>query len=437
MNGIKNNRLNIFLTIMFVILYAITKFDFLVITFFSVIIILELFYLLTGKYDNVFMESVMLVPLMGITKYSGIPFFNIYNVILALYTLIFKRNIKINKKIILLYFVVIMADFVRVLLMNNGLSSLYDYASIPLLYISMLNCIYIYHNIKNYKQLKDYSTHFIIGTLLSIVYGFIVRYINGGLVFALINNSIVTRNSGASGDSNYFGLYILISVSFLIMNLFIEKKNYLKTFFLSIFMIFMGLTSTSRMYYLILTVIILLLAFLLFKSLFSKKWLTAILILSISFLFIFFLRDYINLNLDFLISRFSDSDLSNGRNAIRNSYISTLKSNPLYEMFGIGIPKYNLRSGVMAYAHNLYIEIFVCNGILGTIIIMLFFLRFIFSHLKFNNLIFGFPLLLIVIAGLSLNFIEVDCFYLLFGLVFAFLKFNKNDTILTEENKYV
>lgn len=429
MESIKNNKLNVIWTVLYVLIYAFIGNELIIPIFFAGIIIMEVINLVLKDYDKVFMQSILLIPLMGITKYNGIPFFNIYNAILATYLFFFDKNIKKDKKTFYIYFMIITIDLLRVLIFNNGLSTFYEFVSVPFLYISMLNCIFLYTYINTYQKFKNCSIFFILGTLLSILYGFIKRFLTGGLTFALINNSVVTRNSAAAGDSNYFGLYILISVAFLIAFCVIEKKYYLPNLLLSLFMLFMGLTSTSRMYYIMMAIIVGLIIFILLKGYFSKKGIILILITIVLMSSLYYARNLMFKNFEFLMSRFEEKDLSNGRNAIRNNYLEIMQSNIFSELFGIGIPRYNMRSGLKVFAHNLYLEIFICNGYMGTILLLALFFNFLKQHIHLKCPVVYIPLLMVIIAGLSLNFIEVDCFYIIFGLIFACLKFSDKELI--------
>ena len=432
MDYIKRNKLNIFLTFMYTLLYIFVKSEIITLLFFIIIFLLEIIDLLRGRYNKVFFQSILLIPLIGILTFKNIPLFNIYNIIFIIYVFFIKKIVKI-KKITLLFFVTfIIADFIRIIILGNSNSFTYI-ISAPILYMSIFYGIIIYNDIKNYCDLKQYSIAFIVGTLISIFYGFIGRLIAGGIKFAIINNYIFTRNTGAAGDPNYFALYICIMISMLLVFIFHEKKYILLRMVIIVTSIFLGLTSSSRMYYILISILFFIISIVFIKGIFSKNTFKWLIILFIAIIFIYMSRNIILSNIDYLLNRLGDKDVSNGRFGLVESYIAFMKKNIFIELFGVGIPSYNARCNIIGYAHNLYIELFVCNGIIGTLTILLSFIIFVIKKFNIKKLYFMIPIIIMLVSGLALNFIEVDCFYLLFGIILSYIKISSSERFYYEE----
>ncbi|MBR3255371.1 MAG: O-antigen ligase family protein [Clostridia bacterium] len=424
MNILRENKINIILTLAYVILYALLKNSMIILLFFALIIPLEIYYLVNKKIDHVICQALMLVPLMDITCCYNIPFANIYNSILAIYLMLFYKDIKLKKFTFCIYLLTVSLDLIRYLININGEKSVIEIIGLPVFYLNVFLIIIIPKFAQNYIKIKKYSYSFVVGTLLTILYGFIIRFMAGGLKFALINTDISTRNTGASGDPNYFGMYICISIAILLMFAWIEKKKIYKTIYISIFLILLGLSSSSRMFYILSAFIILILLFIMLKSLFSKKIWLCFLTIFIFGILLFANREMIMTNFNYLSSRFEMADITSGRNTIAKQYNAYLEDNLTNNIFGIGIPEYHIRSGVKEYAHNLYLEVIICHGIIGGIICIFVLICIIQKHFKVTKFVVFLPFIIILISGLAVNFIEVDSFYLLYGLIYSYIIMN-------------
>lgn len=419
---LKETKFNIILTTIYILILSIYNNANITYIFFSILFILEFYYLLKRKYKSIICQIILLIPLLGITTINYLPLSNIYSSIFAIYYLLFEKKYAHSKKIIILYFMFIAVDFLKYLLFMNNVTGIVSYFSVPAFYLSVYAGIVCYECISNEKSYINYTNVFVYGTLLSIVYGFITRYRFGNLMYALVNNSILTRNYGASGDPNYFGLYIGISAAILLLN---QKNSKYKFFYyIAIFLLlFLGLSSSSRMYYVIVIFLLIVMLFQFLRKLFSKDFKKTIVTITFLFLLIFLLKDYLYSNISYVLYRITTAnDISNGRYNLISEYYFFISNDFFKPFFGIGIPQYNVRAGIDHYAHNLYLELFITQGVLEVIFIINIIILYIIKNIKKIDLYGTLPLLVFLIGGFGVNYIEIDSFYILFFLIICCMK---------------
>lgn len=417
--SIKKNSFT--LTFLFVIILSVFKSDVVTLMYFFTLFCIEIYCLLKKDYKTIILQIFLLIPLLGITKIQVLPLSNIYFSIFGLYVLFFDKKIAHSKKILLCYFSFVFFDLFKYLFFFENITGIVNILTVPAFYLALYSSIVIFKYIAKEKKYDEYCNFFIYGTVLSILYGFITRFLSGGLIFAVVNNSILTRNSGASGDPNYFGLYIGLSIAFLI---FENAKNglRLKNYFLIFVMMFFGLSSSSRMYYIICTLLIILMVMQLLKKLFSKDFTKTIFIIIIGIVVVILLKDYFITNIEYLISRIlTEGDITNGRGGLIQEYFAYTTGDFLRTLIGIGIPQYHTRAGIAHYAHNFYVEIFVTQGILG-VVILIFGIIFFMLRVKKIRLYNILPFIIFLIGGIGVNYIEIDSFYSLMFLVLLFIK---------------
>lgn len=411
------------ISFLYVLLYAYSKNEYLFYIFFAFIFILEIKNLISKKYDKIIKQMILMIPLLGITTKNGIPIMNIYSAIFALYILFFEKKIGHTKKYLKFFIPFILFDLFKYLLFFNNISNILMFLSTFVFYLSIYSAVCSYEIILKDESKIDYYNAFVIGTFFSVIYGMINRFMVGGMALMFINQNIMTRNPGASGDPNYYGLYIAFSVCMVLNS---KSTLKIKDYSIVLFLLFMGLTSSSRMYYVLVIVIMIFTLIKIIKNLFSRNiWKTLLIILTI-IIGLFFIRNYIYENVRYLLNRLNDSDISNGRIELIQEYSSYLRSN-IFQMFlGIGIPQYNTRIGATIYAHNLYIELYVTQGIIGIIIFFIILFKVIKSMKKFE--IYRLLLLIIfLISGLAINYLEVECFYMLIVLMIINILYDIND----------
>lgn len=372
------------------------------------------------KDDNRILGQILLLtPLIGIFKIDGAPFVNYYIIVALILKIALRSKINSNKAGIVFLLLYIFTDLFKYLVFNDSETiKIANIASVISLYSSLL---FTYINKEEIKINKEYlSNHFIIGAISSIVYGLIIRYNAGGLVYAFTNTSILTRNAGASGDPNYFGLYIALSIAMLITR--INSKNSIKTISLIIFMAICGLSSSSRMYYLLTILLLIYLSITIIKNTLKtitiKTIITSIFVIIASFGSIGIIAN----NAEYVLQRInSEKDISDGRFSLIEEYTTNINKNTGKLIFGIGTPKYNERLQINHYAHNIYLEVLITNGLVGIVVIGLIIINHsIHYRIKIiSNK--SLPLIILVVSGFFLSMIEHETFYILFLLCYTYL----------------
>ncbi|MGG0666334.1 O-antigen ligase family protein [Viridibacillus arvi] len=311
--------------------------------------------------------------------------------------------------------------------------------SIAILYVSL----YFFYSLKSYNH-KIVIIYSITGVFISICYGILDFF---GSYGTLMSNNATIRFKGGAGDPNYFSMYVMISLFLLLYLVNRETNKLLKFMYPLIFIFFVafGVLSLSRMF---LLVISLLLALLLIKIVFrlkKNKKIMFFIMAVIGFLVvfsIFFISEFTSI-LNLLLSRFTDfiddpSALTSNRNVLAEQYIQLLMSDTKDMIFGIGIQDYHLRSGIQLEAHNIIVEILVVWGLVGFLV----FIMLIATLLKYSNayrknlkkdFISWLPIICIGISYLSLNAMSNESFFLL--LLFAIKNLMEFDSLETDSMK--
>lgn len=418
-----------------VVLFSLIQNSAIIYVYFAVLFLLELFYMTQRKNDRIVQQILMSIPLMGISVVGGIPLGNIYIALFSIYLLFIYRRVSIGKTKFLIYIIFVFSDALRLCLFSGLELSVIGIISVPILYLCIFAGIVSFEKTNKEQIMRVYIPSFIEGVILSIVYGAIIRFKSGGIANVFVNTSIVNRNEGASGDPNYFGLYICIAVSMLILIMIIEKKYSVKYFFGSCILLIMGLSSSSRMFYINAFILLCVLALILIIHVFDKKIFTTVIIIVILAIGLHFVKDMLVNNFDYVLTRLDTtniSELTNGRSDLIQSYLKYTNDNLFRTVFGIGIAQYNIRSGIGAYAHNMYLELYVTMGIIGVLTTCVFIVKYVFFNaFHYKNICRYIPAIIVAISGAAVNFLEVDCFYMLLGLIIAILKIeNREETII-------
>ncbi len=408
---------------------AITGNTAIIFIYFIIIFVQELLYMLRYQNEKIIQQILMLIPLMGITVINGIPLGNIYIAVFASYLLFVYKDIGMKKNKFLPYIVFVFTDIFRLFVFYGEGFDVVGIISVPILYLCIFAGMAAFEKTNKEEIVHLYIPAFIEGVILSILYGAIIRFKSGGLNNVLMNTNIVDRNEGASGDPNYFGLYICLAVSMIILLMMMEEKYSITYFLGACVLIVMGLSSSSRMFFVISMFLIGILVLILVRNIFNQKIMTTIMLIAILSVGLYFIQDILVDNLDYVFSRLNTSDISeltNGRSDLIKLYFSYIEENPFRMLFGIGIAQYNIRSGIGAYAHNMYLELYVARGIIGIFIVTFIIIRNIFKGNWENIEIYQYiPISIVALSGLAINVWEVDCFYMLWGLLFSFISIKK------------
>lgn len=419
------------LGIIMVFCFALTKNTIIIYIYFAILFLQELKYMSKFQNKRIIQQILMLIPLMGITVVDGVPLGNIYIALFAIYLLFIYKQVGMKKNKFIPYIVFVYFDVLRLFIFYGEGFNFVGLISVPILYLCIFVGIAAFEETNEDEITKFYIPAFIQGVILSVLYGAITRTKSGGITNVLVNTSIMNRNEGASGDPNYFGLYICLAVAMIIFLMIIENRYSTIYFLGTCLLLVMGLSSSSRMFFLLAIFLTNVLCLILFKNMFSKKVITTFVIFIILGFSLYFIQDILMDNIKYVFSRLNTSninELTNGRSELIQSYMSYISDNIFRTYLGIGIAQYNIRSGIGAYAHNMYLELYVTVGVIGILILIFYFFTNIVQGKFYGKKICQFiPMFIVLISGTSINFLEVDCFYTLLGLIFAIISIQKEE----------
>lgn len=419
------------LGLIMILSFALTMNRVIVYLYFIILFVQELGYMSIYQNRKIIRQILMLIPLMGITVVDGVPLGNIYIALFAIYLLFIYRRVGMRRSKFLPYLLFVFLDTFRLIIFYGEGFNLVGIISVPILYLCIFAGIAAFEETNTDEITNVYIPAFVEGVILSILYGAVTRLKSGGIINILVNTSIVNRNEGASGDPNYYGLYISLAVAMLIFLMIIKNRYSIIYFLGSCLLLVMGLSSSSRMFFIIAIFLVVILCIILFINVFNRKIFTTLVILSILGIGLYFVQDIFIDNIDYVFSRLNTSDVSeltNGRSDLIQLYVSYINENIFRMFFGIGIAQYNIRSGIGAYAHNMYLELYVTVGIIGIIILIFFIMGKIVKAQFYRKKICQFiPIFIVLISGVSINVLEVDCFYMLLGLLFAIISIKKEE----------
>ncbi len=296
-----------------------------------------------------------------------------------------------------------------------------------------LTFLYIY----NHQEIKKYIPHFIfVLTILLLLYSlFINLLLPSNLLWLISNNGFQFAYIHNNDNAHFaFGSFVLIPLIF-IFKLFVEKPTWIKGILLSILLILL-IASFLRASY----VAFLVVAILIFKSGYAvqyRKRLSVVLILIglvviSSFILITTFQNDIFSQLPFKnvivnnVDILKNKTFLNGRDEFIHQSIEAIKLKPFT---GFGTFNYYYVSLLFAqnisYAtgssHNIFVDIFVENGIIGGFIfltIIIFFIKNIFQNIKKREDIDSNISLVILSLLLLFQFSHYHKYYFLILFVF-------------------
>lgn len=280
---------------------------------------------------------------------------------------------------------------------------------------------------------------FIIGYVVSSLIG-LVYYAEAIPASAIQDSSgVIARFSGLAGDPNNFGFYSMLALSFTLYKLQVSRFKLLFIGVIS-FVVFTGLLTVSRSY--VIALVIWGFLYLTFRSDF-RRFATLFSFVFISFA-IYFAWSLEILAFQNIVSRFSFNDLgglTGSRSNIFASYIEVFASlNVMQQLFGVGVLNYVdyyfhtpvsdavFNFGVIVGPHNTIIESFAAFGIMGTILLVIWFVK-CFNlkeypmRLSRRNLFYIFAILSsLLIFSMSLQNLAKYSFYFSLFLIVIFYR---------------
>lgn len=242
----------------------------------------------------------------------------------------------------------------------------------------------------------------------------------------------IMRMGGISGDPNYCGLLVLMSVA-LLCTLYYFKRIKIEFWFFISFLIPLGFFTYSKSYFLcIAALVVFLILFVLLPKHTGWGILSIVAVVVIVSMATSGKIEVINVILD----RFLNEDFSTGRAELNNIYLNYIWDTPFTLFFGEGISAYKFE-GISKTVHNIYIEALFKFGVFGVAI----YLVTLFNSISFTKtkkikkkIANYFPLMFIAISYFALAGITMYEFP--FYLAIAILAINFN-SLCEKEPKYV
>lgn len=295
------------------------------------------------------------------------------------------------------------------------------------------------------RKFSAFSAYFIVGFFVSSIAGF-AAFKTGGNLYDLtraeVNENIINRFSGLSGDPNNYGMYALLVLTFLLMRFegIKETKKSLFIWFCIVSVALFSVLTVSRA---------LVVGFFFIITLFTILNLQSKRNVKVSFALIFFcviglMLGYYYGFLDGYLKRFDYSDMSDltgSRNVIFLEYMEGFTNNSLWHyLFGSGVTShtsyyfYNVDGfNSIHYApfgtHNTFLELIVSFGLLGSIPFLILLYRCVFKNqsgtpnsLRYFDYL---PILVIVIYFFSLQNLAKYSFYFILVLVSLYINSRK------------
>jgi len=131
---------------------------------------------------------------------------------------------------------------------------------------------------------------------------------------------------------------------------------------------------------------ILLLVYMGYLAISKKRLKQCLSLLAVVLLFAVIICKYFPTVLEAFLNRFQAEDITNGRTAINGEYIQRMLSDPMLLLFGYGIGNYVRIANItiLNSAHNAFVDILMCWGILGVGLVIAFWVE-LYRSIKERN----------------------------------------------------
>ena len=312
--------------------------------------------LLFLSYTEIFCELFFLFPFMMVYKMSpsSTSLFT-YLMMGSVFFLYIRYRVRIK-----IHFLVLFLIFLFYLLAGstNNITG-----CIKLLFGLLLVYFFVMHIQREYFAII--ILYMSLGTFFSALIGLrknswpALRSFYSDLNAEYINGTRTHRFSGLYQDPNYFSIIIIICILCLLIFAYLKELNIYFAHALSIILAVFGLLTYSKIFYVILVAIILILISIRIKS--SGKLLESSIIAAVIICAFYYLAYRYGIIANILY-RFRADDISNNRYAIWSNYISYFGQSLKTLIVGDGIG-----CGVLgrAGAHNFYLELIYYLGLIG------------------------------------------------------------------------
>ena len=264
-------------------------------------------------------------------------------------------------------------------------------------------------------------------------------YLGIGAFFSGINYIIVNPNItdyllstkyrfvGYAHDPNYYSMYIIISICFMMMYIYESKCFSIGSIILIVALIGVGLLTISKMFLLCIASLFVIFLFLQikgrkYKSIVAFAFLfTAVVII----LMLFYKPEFLKL-IDKFTGRLNSSNgsfssLTTGRSTLQAEYLYFSFNHPLIFIFGCGLDYADVAlrmAGIVNISHNTYIDFLLSWGVLGSIIVIVGIVKSVQGAISFSyrKFIYFLPLIYFLIMLFALSCLSADMFWYILAL---------------------
>ena len=383
-------------------------------------LIMRLFF--TSLNSN-FAILMLLVPNLGSTFIyvgtSSIPILNLLICVALLKLCLTFLHVSVNKKLLLVTIIFVLYEWIHIFFYDFKTLALLVSWSAAVLYVFLI-AIYgrsIYHH-------ETVLKYFLAGVSISITYGILNFY---NLYGTLLANNPTIRFKGAAGDSNYFSMYIMISMFCMLFLINKKSSKWSQSIYPLLFLIYgaFGVLSLSRMFLLVVSFLMLLMVMKVFINLRDHKKMLYFIITTLLLIAGFFLyfSEEIHSVLNLFLSRFTDfledpNGLTSNRNVIAARYFDFIVADFWSMLVGIGIQEYYIRSGVFLETHNILLELLVVWGLMGFLIFGIF-IAFMFKSsaskrkISETSILGWLPIICMAVSYMSINAMSNESFFIL------------------------
>lgn len=330
------------------------------------------------------------------------------------------KTISYRKMSLSIVFVTCLYLFIRSGLLFDALFSI----------VGSLALVYLFARTVNDNDVVKLAYGYIISVSASVIVAYFalnsnlyVDYIAGDIQVGNFTDAI--RFKGLFSDPNYLGTYLLSACSILCQLLIVKKITVKWFLLLFLILVFGGLISYSKSFFLTIITIFFLMIFYLWKS--GNRMLSFIFFLLFLIVGIYAIEGMFS-DVNIILERFSQDsdveDLTTGRSTLWAKYADNIFSSLYVFLFGNGLDAPLLIQG----AHNLYLEIWYYVGSLGLILLTASYISSFKVILKdFNEYVFSYKciamLTLVVLLVVYWSLQGFFSFSVYFQFYIAFLMF--------------
>lgn len=373
--------------------------------------------------NELLLVAIMLSPSVQMIKIIGYGFaiHSYYLLVIELKYILLQRKLVLKTSLSYIWFFI--CSFVTFSLYFDTIL-LFSVFRTTMFFIMIYSMNVCDDRIENYKKLCVDS--FVYGTLANVVLG-ILYYI------ALGKNIYWGYFGGINNDRNYFSTIIAISMALIMVDVnSYSLKEFIGKMFCFAVILYAGIVSSSRTFLLASIWIVLLVFLLVFQKTTKKRNLSFVLVICSIVAFVF--KEQIAMVIQHIISRFTDDTAigGNGRFDLWTTYLNLTFSTAIRTVFGNGSAINYVNAGeIIQIEHGTAVQLISTLGVLGSVLLLNCYLmtyKRVFKTVSvFRNFICYIPLLVLFTCNFNISSLFLAQFDIsIYVCLVAVLKFNEN-----------